>query len=316
MTREEKKARLLKYRTRKQRAIRITTQIFVWLGVAVIYYIGFSVFFDTPVEYELKHSTDMMRREYDRLSARYDSLSMVLENVVARDRNVFNILFESTPYELDSEFENERLALHEKLLTRSNRQLRRELATSVDDLQKKMEKLEESHDRLSDEIEKCGKGLNNIPSIQPVINSQLTLLTAGYGMLMHPFYRTLQSHQGVDYTVPEGSSVFATADGTVKEVSGRNSTFGLNIVIDHGNGYLTQYCHLSSSKVRKGQRVRRGDIIALSGNSGLSLSPHLHYEVRYDGMRVDPIHYFFMELTPDQYQRIIKISQSGMQSFD
>ncbi len=316
MTREEKKARLLKYRTRKQRAIRITTQIFVWLGVAVIYYIGFSVFFDTPVEYELKHSTDMMRREYDRLSARYDSLSMVLENVVARDRNVFNILFESTPYELDSEFENERLALHEKLLTRSNRQLRRELATSVDDLQKKMAELEKSHDRLSDEIEKCGKGLNNIPSIQPVINSQLTLLTAGYGMLMHPFYRTLQSHQGVDYTVPEGSSVFATADGTVKEVSGRNSTFGLNIVIDHGNGYLTQYCHLSSSKVRKGQRVRRGDIIALSGNSGLSLSPHLHYEVRYDGMRVDPIHYFFMELTPDQYQRIIKISQSGMQSFD
>lgn len=316
MTREEKKARLLKYRTRKQRAIRITTQIFVWLGVAVIYYIGFSVFFDTPVEYGLKHSTDMMRREYDRLSARYDSLSMVLENVVARDRNVFNILFESTPYELDSEFENERLALHEKLLARSSRQLRRELATSVGDLQKKMAELEESHNRLCDEIEKCGRGLNNIPSIQPVINSQLTLLTAGYGMLMHPFYRTLQSHQGVDYTVPEGSSVFATADGTVKEVSGRNSTFGLNIVLDHGNGYLTQYCHLSSSKVRKGQRVRRGDVIALSGNSGLSLSPHLHYEVRYDGMRVDPIHYFFMELTPDQYQHIIKISQSGMQSFD
>ena len=133
---------------------------------------------------------------------------------------------------------------------------------------------------------------------------------------MHPFYRTLQSHQGVDYTVPEGSSVFATADGIVKEVSGRNSTFGQNIVIDHGNGYLTQYCHLSASKVRKGQRVRRGDIIALSGNSGLSLSPHLHYEVRYEGMRVDPIHYFFMELTPDEYRRIIKISQSGMQSFD
>ncbi len=316
MTREEKKAKLLKYKTRKQRFIRITTQFFVWLGVAVIYYIGFSVFFDTPVEYELKHSTDMMREEYDRLSARYDSLSLVLDNVIERDRNVFNILFESTPYELDSEFESERLALHEKLLARSSRQLRRQLDSKVAEMQKKMAVLEESHEQLHREIEKCGKGLNNIPSIQPVINSQLTLLTAGYGTLMHPFYRTLQSHQGVDYTVPEGSSVFATADGIVKEVSGRNSTFGQNIVIDHGNGYLTQYCHLSASKVRKGQRVRRGDIIALSGNSGLSLSPHLHYEVRYEGMRVDPIHYFFMELTPDEYRRIIKISQSGMQSFD
>lgn len=316
MTREEKKAKLLKYKTRKQRFIRITTQFFVWLGVAVIYYIGFSVFFDTPVEYELKHSTDMMRKEYDRLSARYDSLSLVLDNVIERDRNVFNILFESTPYELDSEFESERLALHEKLLARSSRQLRRQLDSKVAEMQKKMAVLEESHEQLHREIEKCGKGLNNIPSIQPVINSQLTLLTAGYGTLMHPFYRTLQSHQGVDYTVPEGSSVFATADGIVKEVSGRNSTFGQNIVIDHGNGYLTQYCHLSASKVRKGQRVRRGDIIALSGNSGLSLSPHLHYEVRYEGMRVDPIHYFFMELTPDEYRRIIKISQSGMQSFD
>lgn len=316
MTREEKKAKLLKYKTRKQRFIRITTQFFVWLGVAVIYYIGFSVFFDTPVEYELKHSTDMMRKEYDRLSARYDSLSLVLDNVIERDRNVFNILFESTPYELDSEFESERLALHEKLLARSSRQLRRQLDSEVAEMQKKMAVLEGSHEQLHREIEKCGKGLNNIPSIQPVINSQLTLLTAGYGTLMHPFYRTLQSHQGVDYTVPEGSSVFATADGIVKEVSGRNSTFGQNIVIDHGNGYLTQYCHLSASKVRKGQRVRRGDIIALSGNSGLSLSPHLHYEVRYEGMRVDPIHYFFMELTPDEYRRIIKISQSGMQSFD
>lgn len=316
MTREEKKAKLLKYKTRKQRFIRITTQFFVWLGVAVIYYIGFSVFFDTPVEYELKHSTDMMRKEYDRLSARYDSLSLVLDNVIERDRNVFNILFESTPYELDSEFESERLALHERLLARSSRQLRRQLDSKVAEMQKKMAVLEESHEQLHREIEKCGKELDNIPSIQPVINSQLTLLTAGYGTLMHPFYRTLQSHQGVDYTVPEGSSVFATADGIVKEVSGRNSTFGQNIVIDHGNGYLTQYCHLSASKVRKGQRVRRGDIIALSGNSGLSLSPHLHYEVRYEGMRVDPIHYFFMELTPDEYRRIIKISQSGMQSFD
>lgn len=303
-------------RARQQRAIRILTQSLVWLGFAVIYYIGFSLFFDTPAEYQLKHSTDALREQYDRLSVRYDSLEMVLDNVAERDRNVFNILFESTPYKLDAEFGEERLALQEKMLTKSNRRLTTELAAGIDAIELKMSQLEGSYLRLQDDIERVDKGLNNIPSIQPVINHRLTLLTAGYGTLMHPFYRTLQSHQGVDYTIPEGSRVFATADGIVHSVSGRNSTYGQSIVIDHFNGYQTQYSHLSDAKVRRGQRVRRGDIIALSGNSGLSLAPHLHYEIRYNGMRVDPIHYFFMELSPEDYQRIIRISQSGMQSFD
>ena len=313
---EHNTEQLSRRRARQQRAIRILTQSLVWLGFAVIYYIGFSLFFDTPAEYQLKHSTDALREQYDRLSARYDSLEMVLDNVAERDRNVFNILFESTPYKLDAEFGEERLTLQEKMLTKSNRRLTTELAAGIDAIELKMSQLEGSYLRLQDDIERVDKGLNNIPSIQPVINHRLTLLTAGYGTLMHPFYRTLQSHQGVDYTIPEGSRVFATADGIVHSVSGRNSTYGQSIVIDHFNGYQTQYSHLSDAKVRRGQRVRRGDIIALSGNSGLSLAPHLHYEVRYNGMRVDPIHYFFMELSPEDYQRIIRISQSGMQSFD
>ncbi len=313
---EEKKEQLLRHRARRQRAIRILSQGLVWLGVAVIYYIGFSIFFDTPAEYQLKHSTDALRQEYEQLSARYDSLEMVLDNVADRDRNVFNILFESTPYELGAGFEQEQLALQEKMLSKSNRRMSRILDSGIDATELKLSQLEGSFTRLQDNINTVGKGINNIPSIQPVINKHLTLLTAGYGTLMHPFYRTLQSHQGVDYTIPEGSRVFASADGIVHSVSGRNSTYGQSIVIDHHNGYQTQYSHLSEAKVRKGQRVRRGDIIALSGNSGLSLAPHLHYEIRYNGMRVDPIHYFFMELSPAEYQRIIRISQSGMQSFD
>ena len=102
----------------------------------------------------------------------------------------------------------------------------------------------------------------------------------------------------------------------VSEVALRNSASGQTLVIDHGNGYTTSYSHLSKIYVKRGTTVRRGDIIALSGNTGLSLAPHLHYEVRYNGMRVDPIHYFFMELSPDQYYRIMQIAQSGMQSFD
>ena len=300
----------------KNKITRFVTTLLTWVGAAVIYFILFSLLFDTPTEYELRHSTDKMRAEYEILSARYDSLNMVVENVIERDRNIFGILFESTPYDFNSDYEQQRLSLHEKLLGQSKRQMLDDLTAQTDNIEEKLTELEYSYNTLQNNLDAVGDKRNNIPSIQPVINHQLTLLTAGYGMLMHPFYRTLQSHQGVDYTIPEGESIFATADGVVKEVLGKTSTSGITVVIDHGNGYTTSYSHLQKSKVKRHQKVRRGDIIALSGNSGLSLSPHLHYEVRYEGVRVDPIHYFFMELTPDEYQKIIRIAQSGMQSFD
>ena len=307
--------RLRRRRRRKQQIIRATVHLFVWLGMAVLYYVGFSVFFDTPFEYQMKHSTDRLRREYEALSARYDSLSTVLGNLSERDRNVFRILFESEPYDFDSEHEQRQSSTYEKIVGRSTRQLKRELRERVNEMERQLETLNASYLELQARIDTAGRRCDNIPSIQPVINKQLTLLTASYGMRIHPFYRTLQSHQGVDYTVPEGSRVFATADGRVKEIASR-STAGRTIVIDHGNGYETSYSHLLAVNVRRGQEVRRGDIIGLSGNTGLSIAPHLHYEVRHNGMRVDPIHYFFMELSPVEYQRIIRIAQSGMQSFD
>ena len=308
--------RLRKRKRRKQNIIRATIHFFVWAGVAVLYYIGFSVFFDTPVEYELKHSTDRLRREYTALVQRYDTLTTVMQNLSERDRNVFRILFESDPYDFDSEYERKQAATYENIFNRSSRRLKRELRERVAEMETRLDELNATYLDLQARIDTAGRRCDNIPSIQPVINKQLTLLTASYGMRIHPFYKTLQSHQGVDYTIPEGSRVFATADGTVREVAQRNSTSGQTVVIDHGNGYETSYNHLSKINVRRGQQVRRGDIIALSGDTGLSLAPHLHYEVRYNGMRVDPIHYFFMELSPTEYQRLMRIAQSGMQSFD
>ena len=315
MTKQGKQIQHVKQRSIKQRIIHISFQILVWFGAAMLYYLVISIFFDTPVEYELRHSTDRMRSEYEQLEARYDSLQTVMQNVVDRDRNVFALLFESTPYDFDSEYEAKRLSSLEAILDKSDRALNIEFRERLNQMEKELAKLEETYVELQAKIDRVGEGKNHIPAIQPVINQQLTLLTASYGMRIHPFYRTLQSHQGVDYTVPEGSRVFATADGRVKEIAER-STAGRTIVIDHGNGYETSYSHLMAINVQKGEEVRRGDIIGLSGNTGLSLAPHLHYEVRHNGMRVDPIHYFFMELSPEQYQRLMHIAQSGMQSFD
>ncbi len=316
MTGKKDLERLRRRKRRRQNIIRGTIHLFVWIGMAMLYYFGFSIFFDTPLEYSLKHSTDMLRNEYAALESRYDSISEVIDNLAARDRNVFRILFESTPYDLDDEYASKQAATYETIIDRPTRQLRRELRQRTDALERQLDKLADSYEVLQAAIDTQGSATDNIPAIQPVINKQLTLLTASYGMRIHPFYKTLHSHQGVDYTIPEGSRVFATADGTVRDVSQRHATQGQTVVIDHGNGYETSYSHLSKINVGKGQRVRRGDIIALSGDTGLSLAPHLHYEVRHNGMRVDPIHYFFMELTPTEYQRIMRIAQSGMQSFD
>ena len=303
-------------RIRNRRIIRLSIQFFAWVSVALLYYFGFSLLFDTPSEHRMRLSTDKLRDEYEVMSQRYDSLEMILENITARDQSVFRSLFESNPYDMESEQSEERLALYEHNITKSKRHLATDLKSEIDIMAGKASDLETSWLRIKELGDKLGDASRNIPAIQPVLNKQLTLLTAGYGNIMSPFYRTLRSHQGVDYAMSEGSSVFATADGTVREISDKNSTMGKTIIIDHGNGYKTSYSHLLSTLVTHGQKVQRGDVIALSGNSGLSLAPHLHYEVRYNDLRVDPIHYFFMELTPDQYQRIVRIAQSGMQSFD
>lgn len=304
-----------KHLSRKQQVARFVVSCFAWLGAAILYYLFFSIFVDTPMEYELKHRADRMKSEYEALEGRYDTLMLVLGNLSERDRGVFRSLFESDPYNFNTAYAEERDATYEAMFSRSTRRLKRDLRDRTTALEKRMEELNESYRTLHEAIERRGTESHNIPSIQPVINPELTLLTTSYGMRIHPFYKTLTSHQGVDYAIPEGSRVFATADGKVKEVR-RSSTQGQTIIIDHGNGYETSYSHLQRISVVRNQQVRRGDIIALSGDTGLSLAPHLHYEVRLNGMRVDPIHYFFQELNPIEYERLIRIAQSGMQAFD
>jgi murein DD-endopeptidase MepM/ murein hydrolase activator NlpD len=239
-----------------------------------------------------------------------------LDNVRARDENVFRKLFESNPYELNTENDVERIELREELAEMSNDELADMLEERSKLLEREYNKLIRSHDDLRYYISNNTESINYIPAIQPVNNRQLTLLAAGKKPLINPFHRAMREHHGVDYLVPEGTAVFATADGVVKSLSEKNSTHGKAITIDHGNGYQTAYSHLLDIRVSKGESVKRGDIIALSGNSGLSFAPHLHYEVIYNDMRVDPIHYLFLELSPEEYQRIIRIALGSMQSFD
>lgn len=282
---------------------------------AVVYYILFSLFFDTPIEYTLKKSTYQLQSRYQALSSRFDSLQMAYNNVSERDKNIYKLLFESEPYTDTSNVARRELQV-EQLSTMSNAELSRRFDESLSRLEQhvvgqnsRMKLQKEYMASTSDEI-------NRIPSIQPIDNKGLTLLTASFGKLIHPFYKSSHQHRGVDYSVPVGTAVFATADGYVDRIENNGQSSGLSLQIQHSKRYETLYANLDKILVEPGRRVVRGDVIAFTGNSGLSFAPHLHYEVRQNGVAVNPLPFFFAELSIGQKAKMKRVASVGMQSFD
>ena len=307
---------LTKFRWQNNRILTLSVHLLLWIASVTLFYVLLSIFIDMPAESELRNTNNKLNSEYSKMSERYEELTEVIDNVVARDENVFRKLFESNPYDLTIDDDEERIALHESLMDLDNDELLSELNNKLQSAENDKDALTRSYEDMMYAHETTSLSIDCIPAIQPVNNRQLTLLAAGKKPLINPFHRTMREHHGVDYLIPEGTAVFATADGTVQSLSEKNTTHGKAITIDHGNGYQTSYSHLLDIRVKRGDKVKRGDIIAMSGNSGLSFAPHLHYEVIFNGTRVDPVHYFFLELNAEEYQRIIRIALSSMQSFD
>lgn len=295
--------------------INIALHLLGWMGVAIVYYFIFSIFFDTPIEHELRKTNRELVKQYDILSSEYESVSDVLTNVEERDKNIYSMLFESDPY---SSSQQEGIASEdvEALLSKTNNELAEIFFEKLNHVKNESFEISSRFDTLQKIMQEKDSKLDYIPAIQPVVNKELTRLAASYGMRIHPFYKNLVSHQGIDYAIPEESRIFVTADGRVSDVSTSSSGKGLTITVDHLNGYKTMYGNLNKATVRRGQSVKRGDIIAHSGNSGMSFMPHLHYEIIKNGMRVDPINYFFMELNHRDNIKLQDIAKIGMQSLD
>lgn len=283
-------------------------------GFAILYYLIFSIFFDTPIESELKSSNQRLTQHLDKLSLGYDSLLKALQEVKARDNAVYKIIYEAEPYQ-DTLHKSDR-ELATKLEELSNRELNEILAYRLDSLALKVEKVASSQHNELEKIDQHRASYNKIPSIQPIDNKNLTLLAASFGNRIHPFYKSKHFHKGVDYAVPVGTAVFATADGKVEQIEKNGQSSGLSIKLNHQNGFKTLYANLDKVLVRAGASVLRGDIIAFSGNSGLSYAPHLHYEVELKGESIDPIPYFFAELSMEQGIRMRQLAEVAMQSFD
>jgi murein DD-endopeptidase MepM/ murein hydrolase activator NlpD len=175
---------------------------------------------------------------------------------------------------------------------------------------------EKSYREIEEMIKGKEKLLASTPAIQPINNKDLNRLASGFGYRIDPVYKTVKFHAGLDFSAPQGTPIYATADGRVTTAGNRSNGYGNHVIINHGFGYETLYGHMVRVKVRNGQQVKRGEVIGWVGSTGKSTGPHLHYEVQKGGRNIDPIYFFYNDLTPEQYQQILKIAASGNQSFD
>lgn len=301
----------------KYGSIKWILRLLAGLSIAIMCYFFLSIVFDTPLEREIKKSSKKLASEYDSLETRYNHLQAVISNLAERDSAIYRIIFESAPYDPS----NDTTAAHigheyDKILAMTNKELGDLFNQRLQSLDIRTQNIDVRNTQTTEYFFENADRINSIPSIQPVINPDLTLLAASFGNNIHPFYKTMSFHKGVDYAVPVGSAVFATADGVVSSIQSKGAVSGLGLKIEHGANYTTSYMNLDRIMVKVGNRVQKGDIIAFSGNSGLSFAPHLHYEVSYKGKQVDPLNFFFMELDMDQHRKLNAIAHSAKQSFD
>ncbi len=286
------------------------------LLIAFFGFIGFSQFLMSPKERTQKRELENLKLHYELLSKRMEESSEVLSELQTRDNNIYRTYFEASPIP-----EEQRKAgfggvnRYKNLEGFDNTEMVKNVTKDLDVLSKQMVVQSKSLDEIVSLAREKESMLASIPAIQPVKNQDLKRMASGYGMRMHPILKTRRMHNGMDFTSPKGTPIFASGNGTIKKAH-RSSSFGKVVYVDHGYGYETIYAHMSKITTKKGQKVKRGDIIGYVGNTGRSMAPHLHYEVHKNGRAVNPIYYYYGDLTPEEFVAMQKASQQKGQSYD
>ncbi|MBN8652801.1 MAG: M23 family metallopeptidase [Cytophagales bacterium] len=276
-----------------------------------------STYFESPKELLLRNEVKEMEFYYENLSAEVEKLQQQLSNIEYRDDNIYRVVLGAEPIDksireagvggLDryEDIKNKSI-LHADLITK--------LSENVDNLRRKIYIESKSQDDVVGLAESKEKLFAAIPAIQPVANKQLIALASGFGMRIHPIYKVKKMHTGIDFAAAIGTPIYATADGVIDKLDVSFSGYGKMIEIDHGFGYRTRYAHMHGFAVRQGQKIKRGDLIGYVGDTGLSTAPHLHYEVFVNGVHANPVHYFFNDLNPAEYEKIIELASIENQS--
>jgi len=282
----------------------------------ILFLFAYLFFFESPKERKLKQTNEELQYQYEELNRKIEGLSMVLEDLRKRDDNVYRLIFEAEPIPLSIRKAGFGGAnRYEELERKGNLEIAVETHKKLDIISKEMYIQSKSFDEII-KLAKNKEGmLKSIPAIIPIENKTLTGFASGFGYRIHPIYKTILMHTGIDLTARTGTKIYATGDGVVS-VADYERGYGKMVKIYHGYTYETLYGHMSKIMVKRGQKVRRGDVVGLVGNTGTSTGPHLHYEVRKNGGPVNPINYYLNDLTPQQYREIIDLSNDQNQSLD
>jgi len=279
--------------------------------------IVFFQFFDSPKEKRLKREIDNLVFQYDILNKKMVQINLVLDDIQQRDDNIYRVIFEADP--IPNSIRKAGFGgvnRYKDIRNFSNSELVIEIAKKVDKLSKQLYIQSKSFDEVIDLAKNKTTMLAAIPAIQPIANKNLKRIASGYGYRIHPIYKTRKLHTGMDFTAPQGTPIYATGDGKIAKVKSSRRGYGNHIIIDHGFGYQTLYAHMKKYIVNRGQKVKRGEIIGFVGNTGTSVAPHLHYEVIRNKRKINPVNYYYNDLNPKQYEKMLEISSQNNQSFD
>ena len=286
-------------------------------GLIMLLVLLSSPLIETPKEIAQAREIDNYQLQYEQLNRKMQQIESVLDNLQDRDNQIYRVIFEANPISEDVRkagfggvnryadlegFENSELVVS---TTKRMEILSKQVVVqskSLDEIQRMA---------LDKEVL-----ISAIPSIQPINNEDLRRMASGYGWRTDPFTKTRRKHKGMDFSAPTGTPIYATSDGKVIRVDGRAPGYGKHIRIDHGFGYVTLYAHLSKFNVRRGQEVKRGDVIGFVGNTGRSVAPHLHYEIRKDGVAVNPINFYYEDLNTEEFNALLEAANRENQSLD
>lgn len=285
--------------------------------IALLYWAIFASLFDSPKEKALKREVDQMTLQYDLIHREMADIENVLDGLQKTDDNLYRTIFHAEP--ISATLRNGGtggINRFESLEGYTNSKLVIETAARLDKLRKKVYVQSKSFDDLISLAARKEEMLRSVPAILPISNKDLTRTASGFGLRIHPIYKISKFHYGMDFTAPAGTDVYASGNGTVVAVLTTQRGLGKHIIIDHGFGYTSIYGHLRDFNVRVGQKVQRGDVIGYVGSTGTSVANHLHYEIKLNGTNVDPVNYYFEDLTATEYEKMIEIASKTGQSFD
>ena len=284
--------------------------LFGGICLGIVFFLVFFYFFPSPREASLIQQNKNLNAQLQLMEHQVDQMQVVMSDISQRDDNLYRAILGAEPIPLNVRLGATRqIFYYDSLARMSNNQLIADVQHKVDVLEKELYVQAKSYDEILQLVKTQEVKMENIPAIQPVLNKDLKRMASGYGWRIDPVYHIRRFHSGMDFSAPVGTDIFATGNGVVT-FTGWRQGYGETVEVDHGFGYTTRYAHCSKLVARRGQKVKRGDVIAKVGNTGKSTGPHLHYEVHFNGKAIDPRNFYFYDLTPEEYDEMVQLSSN------